>query len=77
MPELPIEQRLRGFDEIEYGYTDELAQAEAARCLSCALCSECLSCQYACGRDAINHDMVETREQVDVGAMQSSLKNTA
>ncbi|HEY70686.1 MAG TPA: FAD-dependent oxidoreductase [Anaerolineae bacterium] len=69
MPELPVEKRVKGFDEIERGYTDELAQAEAARCLSCALCSECLSCQYACGREAVDHDMVETTEQVDVGAI--------
>jgi len=69
MPELPVEERIKGFDEIERGYTDELAQAEAARCLSCALCSECLSCQYACGREAIDHDMVETSEQVNVGAI--------
>ncbi len=69
MPELSIEERLDGFQEIEHGYTDELAQAEAARCLSCAICSECLSCQYACGRDAIDHDMVEWIEQVRVGAV--------
>ena len=43
MPELPAEERLDSFQEIELGYTDELAQAEAARCLGCAICSECLS----------------------------------
>jgi heterodisulfide reductase subunit A-like polyferredoxin len=69
MPELPVEKRIEGFQEIERGYTDELAQAEAARCLACAICSECLSCQYACGRDAIDHDMVEQIEEIQVGAV--------
>ena len=39
------------------------AQAEAARCLSCGLCSECLSCVYACGAKAIDHDEVERIEE--------------
>ena len=69
MPELPFESRLAGFAEVEQGYTDELAQAEAARCLACAICSECLSCQYACQAKAIDHDMVTTEEQVHVGAI--------
>lgn len=69
MPELDIGTRVENFQEIERGYTDELAQAEAARCLACAICSECLSCQYACGRDAVDHDMVERIEQVSVGAV--------
>jgi heterodisulfide reductase subunit A-like polyferredoxin len=69
MPELPLEGRLGNFAEVERGYTDELAQEEAARCLSCALCSECLSCQYICGRDAIDHNMVAWTEQINVGAV--------
>jgi heterodisulfide reductase subunit A-like polyferredoxin len=69
VPELAVEQRRTGFHEVEQGYTDELAQAEAARCLACARCSECLSCVYICGRDAIDHDMVESVEQIHVGAV--------
>ena len=69
MPELAVEERVRGFEEVARGYTDELAQAEAARCLSCAICSECLSCQYACQAKAIHHDMVATEEQIRVGAV--------
>jgi heterodisulfide reductase subunit A-like polyferredoxin len=69
MPELPVDQRVRGFDEVARGYTDELAQAEAARCLACAICSECLSCQYACQAKAVNHDMVATEERIRVGAV--------
>jgi heterodisulfide reductase subunit A-like polyferredoxin len=69
MVELPLADRLGGFAEVELGYDDASAQAEAARCLACALCSECLSCVYACGRDAIDHNMVERQEQIQVGAV--------
>ena len=69
MPELPVEQRTSCFAEVEGGYSDESAQAEAARCLACAQCSECLSCQYVCGRDAINHNDVAKIEQLRVGAV--------
>jgi len=69
MPELPVAERVRGFDEVARGYTDELAQAEAERCLACAICSECLSCQYVCQAKAINHDMVEAEQQIRVGAV--------
>jgi glutamate synthase (NADPH/NADH) small chain len=42
MPELPVEERLRTFDEVALGYSEEQALAEAARCLQCArpLCVE-------------------------------------
>jgi heterodisulfide reductase subunit A-like polyferredoxin len=69
LPELSIEERMGCFAEVEGGYSDESAQAEAARCLACAQCSECLSCVYVCGRDAINHDEVATIEQLRVGAV--------
>ncbi len=69
MPELPVEQRVRGFAEVETGYTAELAQAEAARCLACGVCSECLSCWYKCGVGAIDHDMVERTQEINVGAI--------
>jgi heterodisulfide reductase subunit A-like polyferredoxin len=69
MPELPVQERIAGFAEVATGYTDELAQAEAARCLACGICSECLSCWYTCQADAINHDMVERIQDVQVGAI--------
>jgi len=36
---LPLEKRLRGFDEIELGMTEERAIQEASRCLNCNICS--------------------------------------
>ncbi len=35
MPEASISERLAGFSEVNQGYSEELAQAEAERCLQC------------------------------------------
>jgi len=69
MPELPVEERVRNFAEVETGYTEEQAQAEAARCLACGVCSECLSCWYECKAGAVDHDMVERIQEIQVGAI--------
>ncbi len=74
MPELPPEERFRRdetgeFVEVTQGYTPELAQEEAARCLECGLCSECLSCVYICQADAVNHEDVEKEALLEVGAV--------
>ena len=69
MDEKPVAERLATFEEVVTGYTDEQAQAEAARCLACGVCSECLSCVYACQADAINHDMMEKMQDIQVGAV--------
>lgn len=69
LPKLPIAERIRNFIEVEGGYDDASAQAEAARCLACGICSECMSCVFACERDAIDHDMVATEETLEVGAV--------
>ncbi len=69
VPALSVQDRVANFAEVETGYTDELAQAEAARCLACGICSECLSCWYACQADAINHDMMERVQDIEVGAI--------
>jgi len=42
IPELPVEERIRTFNEVPLGYAEEQALAEAARCLQCEnpLCVE-------------------------------------
>ncbi|MHA1966297.1 MAG: FAD-dependent oxidoreductase [Candidatus Hodarchaeales archaeon] len=37
MPVIPISERLKGFNEIELGYMEEMAVEEATRCLRCDL----------------------------------------
>ncbi len=43
MPTLPPEKR-KNFDEVELGYTDEMAYRETLRCLECG-CSEYFTCE--------------------------------
>ncbi|MEK6574760.1 MAG: FAD-dependent oxidoreductase, partial [Chloroflexota bacterium] len=75
MPMAPIAERVganlrvRPFAEVERGYTEEQAKAEASRCLACGICSECLACVFVCGVKAINHDEVERFEEIQVGAV--------
>ncbi|MDO8136102.1 MAG: FAD-dependent oxidoreductase [Candidatus Brocadiales bacterium] len=59
MSTLPVESRLRDFGEVELGYSDQLAVAEARRCLNCGagavvdpeLCAACLTCVRVCPYD--------------------------
>ncbi len=66
---LPMEERVTSFREVVLGLTERQARTEAQRCLQCGLCSECLACVYACGVDAIDHNMVAREEKIDVGAV--------
>jgi heterodisulfide reductase subunit A-like polyferredoxin len=61
--------RVKGFDEVAGGLTEEQVREEAGRCLRCGVCSECYQCVDACDADAINHDDVARDEVVDVGAI--------
>jgi heterodisulfide reductase subunit A-like polyferredoxin len=69
LQELNVDERISGFSEVELGYDEESARAEAARCLSCGICSECMSCTFACGKDAIHHDMVGAEKSLNIGAI--------
>src|SRR5512143_2371667 len=64
-----VAERVKSFQEVDLGYTEAEAKAEASRCLACGICSECLSCYYACGVGAVVHDMVGRVEQIPVGAV--------
>jgi heterodisulfide reductase subunit A-like polyferredoxin len=66
---LPMEERVTSFREVVLGLTEHQARAEAQRCLQCGICSECLACEYVCGVDAIDHNMIEREEPIQVGAV--------
>jgi len=66
---LPMEERVTSYREVVLGLTEHQARAEAQRCLQCGVCSECLACVYACGVNAIDHNMVASQEQLNVGAV--------
>ncbi len=69
MPETVVAARSGGFAEVELGYSEAEARAEASRCLSCGICSDCDQCVDACGVKAIDHGMVERTSKFDVGAV--------
>ena len=69
LPELEPEERKTHFDEVILGYSEEDVVREANRCLSCGICSECYQCVDACIAGAINHEMKEEEEAVEVGAI--------
>ncbi len=67
--ELAPANRLKNFEEVEKGLTEEQAIAEAERCLNCALCSECNQCVEVCEQHAIDHAMKERTVKLEVGSV--------
>jgi heterodisulfide reductase subunit A-like polyferredoxin len=66
---LAAAERVDNFKEVEGGFSEEAALAEAERCLNCALCSECLQCVTACEQSAIDHCMKDRTVELDIGAV--------
>ena len=69
VPNLSMEKRLCSFAEVEVGYSQEQAMAEAQRCLTCGPCSECLACVKVCGPEAIVQNNQTTLMDLEVGAI--------
>ncbi len=53
MPAKKIQQRLGNFDEVEFGFDETTAIAEARRCLRCGPCVECDSCLTLCDKQPV------------------------
>jgi heterodisulfide reductase subunit A-like polyferredoxin len=60
MPRLDPGIRAGTFEEVQRGFTEEQAVAEAKRCIACAVCSECYQCVEACRPGAVT---LETHRQ--------------
>jgi heterodisulfide reductase subunit A len=58
-----------GFEEVNLGLSEEQAVAEAKRCLSCGVCSECMACSKVCGVGAVQHEAKDQLLELDVGAI--------
>ncbi|MEW6605919.1 MAG: FAD-dependent oxidoreductase [bacterium] len=69
MPKLLPQERIKDFEEIELGYSQEQAVKEAKRCLNCGGCSECLMCVQACKAEAIEHQQKQEAINLEVGAV--------
>ena len=68
-PKAAIAERVGDFREVELCLSEQQAQAEARRCLSCGLCSECYQCVLACKAHAIDHQQAPYEETLKVGAV--------
>jgi heterodisulfide reductase subunit A-like polyferredoxin len=66
---ISMEERTAGFAEVELGFTEEQAQAEAEKCLNCMACCECMQCVAACQAHAVDHSMQLQEITVDVGSV--------
>lgn len=69
MPAMAVEDRLRGFAEVELGLSEAQARQEAARCLACGICSECHRCVVACKAEAVDHQQAPETLDLQVGAV--------
>jgi len=69
MPAMPAEKRIASFEEVNLGFSQEIAIAEAKRCLNCGVCSGCRECERVCQAKAINHEMREQYLDLNVGAI--------
>ena len=69
MPELPVQERVQSFEEVERGYDSEASVREAERCLNCAGCSDCLECERVCEAKAVNHSLEDEILSLKVGAV--------
>ncbi|MEW6489234.1 MAG: NAD(P)-binding protein [Thermodesulfobacteriota bacterium] len=69
MPHLPPAERATHFREVIGPLTEAQARAEAQRCLSCGICSECYQCVEACVAKAVAHDDAARVRELEVGAV--------
>jgi heterodisulfide reductase subunit A len=69
MPKLVPETRTADFAEVELGFTEEQAVAEALRCLNCGVCSECRQCELVCPVQAVDHQQGPAWFEERVGAI--------
>lgn len=66
MPEIPVNRRKHNFDEVETGFTQDLAVSEAKRCLGCRRCLGCALCWAECKPGAIEFGRSDYLETVNV-----------
>ncbi len=68
-PKVPVKERRWNFNEVEQTLSYEDAVHEAGRCMQCGVCCECMQCVAACGRNAIDHVMVDRKQTIRVGGV--------
>jgi len=69
IPQIPVEQRVAGFTEVNRAVDEDVAKKESSRCLDCGLCCECFQCVEACKALAVNHTLTDRTFDVNVGSV--------
>lgn len=69
IPKIEVHKRINNFSEVEQTLSMEAAVAEAKRCLSCGVCSECMQCVSVCKAEAISHQIEDRIMDINVGAI--------
>ena len=64
-PHLEVEQRIHNFAEVNTGYSDEMALAEALRCFNCGVCNQCDNCLIFCPDFAIRRNGASRPYSID------------
>lgn len=66
MRKLGLDQRRRGFSEVNRGLSPEEASLSASRCFSCGTCNYCYNCYFFCPEGAISLDPLHQTKYVDL-----------
>ncbi|HKK91628.1 MAG TPA: FAD-dependent oxidoreductase, partial [Desulfobacteraceae bacterium] len=61
--------RIGSFEEVDLGLNEVVARNEAEKCLNCGGCCDCRLCVDQCRAEAIDHDMVDGHDTMDVGSI--------
>ncbi|MBU4132267.1 MAG: FAD-dependent oxidoreductase, partial [Proteobacteria bacterium] len=64
----PAERKFN-FDEVDLGLSEESAQKDADKCINCGGCCECKLCVDECKAGAIDHEIKDEQEVIDVGSI--------
>jgi heterodisulfide reductase subunit A len=65
----PAGERTGDFSETELPFDAQSARLSAARCLDCGGCSECHQCVSACPADAMNLDLRDEENALEIGSV--------
>jgi heterodisulfide reductase subunit A len=64
--ELPVAERIQSTVEVEIPFSEEEARYGANRCLDCGVCSECQECVRVCPANAIDFNLRDEEQTVEV-----------
>lgn len=66
MKRLPHKAALKGFEEVNSGFSPEEARLSASRCFSCGTCNYCYNCYFFCPEGAVSLDPLRQTKEVDL-----------